>query len=634
MAETRKLAAILVSDVVGYSRLAGADEDRILARLRALRSDLIDPTIAVHNGRVVKRTGDGSIIEFRSVVDAVRCAIEVQNGMVERNAGLPPERRIEFRVGIHLGDVVEESDGDLMGDGVNIAARLEGIAKPGAICLSEDAYRQVRSRLDLAVSDLGPTQLKNIAEPVRVYSLEVGKPTHAKPVAEAKSAEPKKRSMLAPIIAALGALVVIVVVGAWYLGVGKKQTVIANAPAHLSIVVLPFANLSGDPSQDYFADGITENLTTELSRIRSSFVIARNTAFTFKGKATDAKEIGKQLGVRYVLEGSVQRDQNRVRVNAQLIDAGTGAHLWADRFEEDLADVFKLQDQVVARLANTLGYELVKAEAEKSTRSGNPDAIDLTMRGWAIQNQLQLHTDKDSRAKTLGLFEQALKLDPNNVDALVGAAMAEWIDFVFSGMGEKPEQIAKIEDLLANALRIDPTNARAYVVRAMVYRFNKPMRIKDAEESAQNAVRLNPNYASAYAQLAQDQVMTPAELQLAIANIDQALKLSPRDAQIGRWHWTKGVTYNYMGRYGDAIREEHAALDSGFSDWIVYAHLAVAYANLGRQSEAEAAVAQARKLNPKFTIKWFRAQFGSPESTYEALRTTYDGLRKAGLPEE
>ena len=440
--------------------------------------------------------------------------------------------------------------------------------------------------------------------------------------------------MLAPIIAALGALVVIVVVGAWYLGVGKKQTVIANAPAHLSIVVLPFANLSGDPSQDYFADGITENLTTELSRIRSSFVIARNTAFTFKGKATDAKEIGKQLGVRYVLEGSVQRDQNRVRVNAQLIDAGTGAHLWADRFEEDLADVFKLQDQVVARLANTLGYELVKAEAEKSTRSGNPDAIDLTMRGWAIQNQLQLHTVKDSRAKTLGLFEQALKLDPNNVDALVGAAMAEWIDFVFSGMGEKPEQIAKIEDLLANALRIDPTNARAYVIRAMVYRFNKPMRIKDAEESAQNAVRLNPNYASAYAQLAQDQVMTPAELQLAIANIDQALKLSPRDAQIGRWHWTKGVTYNYMGRYGDAIREEHAALDSGFSDWIVYAHLAVAYANLGRQSEAEAAVAQARKLNPKFTIKWFRAQFGSPELTYEALRTTYDGLRKAGLPEE
>ena len=249
MSETRKLAAILVADVVGYSRLAGADEDRTLARLRALRSDLIDPTIAVHHGRVVKRTGDGSLIEFRSVVDAVRCAIEVQNGMVERNAGLPPERRIEFRVGIHLGDVVEEADGDLMGDGVNIAARLEGIAEPGAICLSEDAYRQVKGRLDLAVTDLGPTQLKNIAEPIRVYSLEVGQPAQAKP---APAPAPEK-----------------------------------SAPPRLSIVVLPFANIGGDPEQEHFVDGVTESLTTDLSRIRSAVVIGRNTAFTYKGKAVD-----------------------------------------------------------------------------------------------------------------------------------------------------------------------------------------------------------------------------------------------------------------------------------------------------------------------------------------------------------
>jgi adenylate cyclase len=289
MAETRKLAAILAADVVGYSRLAGADEDRTLARLRALRSDLIDPTIAVHNGRVVKRTGDGSLVEFLSVVDAVRCAIEVQNGMVERNAGLPPERRIEFRVGIHLGDVVEESDGDLMGDGVNIAARLEGIAKPGTICLSEDAYRQVKSRLDLAVTDLGATRLKNIAEPVRVYSLEVGRPAQAKPVEPMKPLMPKKRSMLGPIVAGVVALIVIAAIGASYFRVGQKQAVIANAPAHLSIVVLPFANLSGDPAQDYFADGITENLTTDLSRIRGSFVIARATAFTYKGKNVDAQ---------------------------------------------------------------------------------------------------------------------------------------------------------------------------------------------------------------------------------------------------------------------------------------------------------------------------------------------------------
>ena len=382
VSETRKLAAILVSDVVGYSRLAGADEDGILARLRTLRSDLIDPTIAVHHGRIVKRTGDGSIIEFRSVVDAVNCAIEVQRAMVERNAEVAPDKRIEFRIGIHLGDVVEETDGDLMGDGVNIAARLEGVAKPGGICISDDVYRQVKSRLDLTVSDLGPVPLKNIAEPMRAYSLEVGAPPVARspPADQAKSA-PKRRSSTFASLAAVATLLLLVAAG-WYM-LGGRLTKPAQA-AHLSIVVLPFANLSGDASQDYFADGVTENLTTDLSRIRDSFVIARNTAFTYKGKSIDAKEIGKELGVRYVLEGSVQRDQNRVRVNAQLIDAETGAHLWADRFEEDMADLFKLQDQVVARLANSLGYELVKAEAEKAARSKNLDAVDLTTHGWAL----------------------------------------------------------------------------------------------------------------------------------------------------------------------------------------------------------------------------------------------------------
>ena len=309
MAETRKLAAILVSDVVGYSRLAGSDEDRILARLRALRSDLIDPIIAVHNGRVVKRTGDGAIVEFRSVVDAVRCAIEVQNGMVERNAGLPPERRIQFRIGIHLGDVVEETDGDLMGDGVNIAARLEGIAKVGAICLSEDAYRQVKSRLDLPVSDLGAIQLKNIAEPVQVYSLDVAQTALATPVPPA----PERRE-----------------------------------PPRLSLVVLPFANIGGDPEQEHFVDGMTESLTTDLSRIRGAFVIARNTAFTYKDKAADVKQIGCELDVRYVLEGSVQRGANRIRVNAQLVDAKTGNHIWAERFDKPIADLFDMQDEIVA----------------------------------------------------------------------------------------------------------------------------------------------------------------------------------------------------------------------------------------------------------------------------------------------
>jgi adenylate cyclase len=622
MKETRKLAAILSADVVGYSRLAGTEEDRTLARLRALRSDLIDPTIAVHNGHVVKRTGDGILVEFRSVVDAVRCAIEVQNGMVERNAGLPAERRIEFRVGIHLGDVVEESDGDLMGDGVNIAARLESIAKPGAICLSEDAWRQVKSRLDLAVSDLGPVQLKNIAEPVRVYSLQVGLPAQAKLATETKPPEPKKRKALAPLLA-LAMLLIPMAGGVWYFHGISRNGLTATEAAHLSIVVLPVTNLSGDPNQDYFADGITENLTTDLSRIPNSFVIARNTAFAFKGKNVPIKEISKELGVRYVLEGSVQRDHNRVRVNAQLIDGKTGAHLWAERFEEDVADMFKLQDQVVARLANTLGSELIKAEAENGAHSGNPDAIDLTMRGWAILNQPQLFADKDSLAKALGLFEQALKLDPNNVDALVGAALTERNDFVY-GLEEKPGQVAKIEALLANAIRIDPANARAHTVRAMIYRSTK--RTKQAAEAAQNAVRLNPNYAPAYAQLAQDQI-TPAELPQALTYVDQAIKLSPRDPEMGRWHMVKGMTYNYMGRYEDAILQEQAALDSGYSTWTVYVHLAVANAFLGRQSEADAAVAQARKLNPKLTVKWYGARLDAPE-------TIHEGLRKAGVPEE
>ena len=276
--EQRKLAAILAADVVGFSRLAGADEDRTLARLRALRSDLIDPTIAVHRGRVVKRTGDGALVEFRSVVDAVRCAIEIQDAMVERNSGLPAERRIDFRIGIHLGDVVEETDGDLMGDGVNIAARLEGIASPGAICLSEDAYRQVRSRLEVAVSDLGETELKNIAQPMRVYSLKVGAVPQTPKVVVAPERSGTRRS-------------------------------ISDKP---SIAVLPFTNMSGDPEQEYFVDGMVDDITTSLSRFDQLFVVARNSSFTYKGRAVDVRQVADELGVRYVLEGGVRKAGSRL----------------------------------------------------------------------------------------------------------------------------------------------------------------------------------------------------------------------------------------------------------------------------------------------------------------------------------
>jgi adenylate cyclase len=453
MSETRKLAAILVADMVGYSRLAGADEEGTLARLRALRSDLIDPAIAAHHGRTVKRTGDGSLIEFRSVVDAVRCAIEVQNGMAERNANLPPERRIKFRIGIHLGDVVEEVDGDLMGDGVNIAARLEGIAEPGAICLSEQAYWQVKGRLDLAVRDLGPTQLKNIAEPIRVYSLQDGVPAQAKPPP-------------AP----------------------------APGPPRLSMVVLPFANMGGGTEQEHFVDGV-RSLTTDLSRIRGSFVIGRNTAFTYKGKNIDAKEIGKELGVRYVLEGSVQRDQNRVRVNAQLIDAESGAHLWADRFEEDVADLFKLQDQIVARLGNALGFGLVKAEAERGARSKSPDAIDLTMRSLALVQQSRTQPSKDKNTTALALFEQALKIDPNDVDALADKAECYVYDYLYWN-NPQADYDAKVIGQADRAIALAPSNTQAYYVKsaylALSRRFDEALRTADA------GLAINPNYASLY----------------------------------------------------------------------------------------------------------------------------------------
>ena len=392
MTEKRKLAAILAADVVGFSRLTGADEDRTLARLRALRSDLIDPTLAVHNGRVVKRTGDGALVEFRSVVDAVRCAIEVQNAMVERNAGVPADRRIEFRIGIHLGDVVEESDGDLMGDGVNIAARLEGIAQPGAICLSEDAYRQVRARLDLAVSDLGQTELKNIAETIRVYALQVGRQAQPRPAPEKPAAQEKPS---APPI-----------------------------PDKPSIAVLAFQNMSGDPEQEYFADGITEDVITDLSKIGGLLVIARNSSFAYKGKAVDIRVAARELGVRTVLEGSIRRAGNRVRITAQLIEAETGGHLWADRFDRELSDIFAVQDEVTRRIVDALKIKLSPGDTARldAGEATNSKAHDFFLLGrevlWGT-----IRT-RETFERSTDLFEKAIAEDPSYGEPYAGLAMA------------------------------------------------------------------------------------------------------------------------------------------------------------------------------------------------------------------
>jgi TolB-like protein len=360
--------------------------------------------------------------EFRSVVDAVRCAIEVQTGMAERNAGVPPERRIEFRIGIHLGDVVEESDGDLMGDGVNVAARLERLAKPGAICLSEDAYRQVKSRLDFKVDDLGPQNLKNITEPIRVYALQLGQPAYAKPATPAT---------------------------------GKPSS------PRLSILVLPFANIGGDPEQDYFVDGVTESLTTDLSRISGAFVIARDTAFTYKRKAVDVKQIGRDLNVRYVLEGSVQRGGNRMRVNVQLIDAETGSHLWGERFDKLVADLFDMQDEIVSRLANRLGQELADAEAKRAERDPKPDSMDHYFLGLALFNKGGAESLHLARSR----FSRALDLDPDNVDALVGRARVDLTLGTAWMPDTRAERLGWAEIDLQKALKLRSESAAAHGMR-------------------------------------------------------------------------------------------------------------------------------------------------------------------------
>ena len=632
MSETRKLAAILVADVVGYSRLAGADEERTLARLRGLRSDLIDPAIAAHHGRIVKRTGDGSIIEFRSVVDAVRCAIEVQTGLIERNAGVPPERRIEYRVGVHLGDVVEEADGDLMGDGVNIAARLEGIAKPGAICLSEDAYRQVKSRLDLAVADLGPTQLKNIAERVRVYSLEVGGAAATPP---AMATVKKEREIPAPRSASgtwrwpalAAALAVFLVLAAGWYVLGGRPLKPAQA-GHLSIVVLPFANLSGDPSQDYFADGITENLTTDLSRLSGAFVIARNTAFTFKGKNADAREIGKELGVRYVLEGSVQRDQNQVRVNAQLIDAESGGHLWAERFDKPLSNLFSIQDEIVASLASRLGAELMANEARRAERTPNPDSMDLYFQGMAWFNKGRNPADI-TRARDF--FERALALDPDNFDAVVGRACADAQAATGYYLDEKAKRLASVEANLNRVLSQSPNNARAHYCLGRVEVQTK--RGAEGIAESERALALNPNLASAHAVIGLAKLFDghPEETE---SHELEALRVSPYDTEADVWVAYMALAKRYLGDYEGALSLYRRAKELNPNYPTGRFNMAATLVELGRLDEARAEVQAGLALNPGFTIRRYRDGVQSDNPVFlKGRERIIEDLRKAGVPQ-
>jgi TolB-like protein/class 3 adenylate cyclase len=590
MADTRKIAAILVADVVGYSRLVGTDEEGTLARLRALRGDLIDPAIATHRGRIIKRTGDGSLIEFRSVVDAVRCAIEVQSGMVTRNTGLQPERRIEFRVGIHLGDVVEEADGDLMGDGVNIAARIEGIANPGAICLSEDAYRQVKGRLDLAVIDLGPTRLKNIAEPIRVYSFQVGELPQANPA----SALALERS----------------------------------AAPRLSMVVLPFANIGGDPEQDHFIDGVTESLTTDLSRIQGAFVIARNTAFTYKSKPLNAKTVGRELNVRYVLEGSVQHGGSRMRVNVQLIDAETGNHLWAERFDKPLGDLFDMQDEIIARLANQLGTELIAAEARRAQEAPNPDSVDLYFQGLATFNQgITLANMEQAR----GFFGRSLALDPNNIDALLGVGRVDANVGASFLSDDRSLRLAAAEATIGRVLSRRPNDPLAHEILGGVLHQTK--RPDQAIAELERALALDPNLAAAHGGIGLAKIFI-GRAEETEAHVNEALRLSPRDSFAWLWLQYASGAKLALGVDEEAVTRLRRSIELNRNSPLVHFFLAAALANLGKLDEAQGETRFGLTLDPAFTIQRFRAGQENDNPIFLAGKERiFEGMRKAGVPE-
>jgi adenylate cyclase len=587
VSETRKLAAILVADIVGYSRLAGADEDRILARLRTLRSDLIDPTIAVHHGGVVKRTGDGAIVEFRSVVDAVRCAIEVQSGLVERNAGLPPEKRIEYRVGIHLGDVVEEEDGDLMGDGVNIAARLEGVAKPGAICLSEQAYWQVKGRLDLKVTDLGATQLKNIAEPIHVYSLEVGQPAQAK---HTPASAPER-----------------------------------SAPPRLSIAVLPFANMSGDPEQEYFADGISEDIITALSKLPQLFVIARNSSFTFKGRHVLVTEVARSLGVGHVLEGSVRKSGSRVRITAQLIDASTGGHVWAERFDRDLIDIFAVQDDVTVKIVSALSLNLSSGDRQNLAveHTDNLEAYDCYLRGRELFRRAAREANRDAQL----LLRRAIELDPCFAPASAYLAASLAFDYA-NGWSASPRQtLEEAEKTARQAVQLDDRNPHALWALSMVCLWAR--RYDEAVNEAEKVTVFNPSFAQGHNNLGII-LHYVGRSDEAPKCFERAMALDPYFPDI--WlHFRAQAAYQ-LGRYTEAVGLLKRRILRNPDTDMSRALLAASYGQIGLIEDAREAWRELLRVNPDYSIEHRRKVL--PYKNPEDFERVVEGLRKAGLPEE
>jgi adenylate cyclase len=547
----RRLAAILAADIAGYSRLMGADEEGTLARVKAHRRELIDPKISEHRGRIVKTTGDGILIEFPSVIEAVSCAVAVQRGMVKRNTATPEERRITFRVGVNLGDIIVE-EGDIHGDGVNIAARLEAIAEPGGICISEDAFRQVRGKVDAEFVDIGEQSLKNIARPVRLYRI--------------RDAAPK-----AP----------------------PPQSALA-LPEKPSIAVLPFQNMSGDPEQEYFVDGMVEEIITALSRVRWLFVIARNSSFTYKGQAIDVKQVGRELGVRYVLEGSVRKAGNRARITGQLIDAATGAHLWADRFDGSLADVFELQDRVAVSVAGVIEPALQAAEMRRSVArpATGLSAYDLYLRALAAFYPIT----KDGVFEGLGLLEQAIAMERHYGPALAWAAFCH-LRPVIDGWAEEPETSRrKALDLARQALQVAQNDPgiladAAYALAYFGEDVGTMIRLVD------RALTLNPSFARRWYLSGMLRVYA-GQHDLAIEHIGTSLRLSPRE-RIGVPLSVIGVAYFFKHRFDEAAAQLLQAIqeNSGFPP--SYGVLAACYAHMGRLDEARAIVARLRAITPQ-----------------------------------
>jgi adenylate cyclase len=648
----RQLAAVVAADIAGYSRLMGTDEEGTLARLKACRRDLIDPGIAGHRGRIVKTTGDGFLIEFSSPVEAVRWAVEMQQGMIERNAEIPDERRIRFRVGINLGDVIVD-DKDLYGDAVNIAARLETLADPGGICISRAVQEQIRDRLPLPFEDSGEQSVKNIARPIRVYALSADAiatlPKVEMPVAPRPTRPPIHRR---PIVAAVAAVGVLIIAGGlwWRWPFEKTPSPTATAPAlekaavpaaaatpRLSIVVLPFNNLSNDPEQQYFADGVTEDLTTDLSRIAGSFVISRNTAFTYKDKPIDTKQIGRELGVRYVLEGSVQRSGKQVRVNAQLIDAETGAHLWAERFERDIADLFAVQNEITGRIAVELNFALVGVEATRPTN--NADARDYILRGRAAYNR---PATPAGRAEAIGWFERALALDPHSVEAQSWLALA-LASRISNGMTDTAAaDLGRAEGLIAQALATSPGYPVARYAKGVLLigpQQAAQHRFADAIPEFEAVIASDRNWAGAITNLGFCKFIT-GSLEELIPSQEQAIRLSPRDPLISSWYTWIGMGHLLQSRTDEAVLWMEKSRSANPAVGRIHTFLAAAYALKGDSERAAAELAEARKLDRNGVLSSIARLRSSPwNGTSPKILTLLDatyfaGLRKAGVPEE